>query len=142
MKLQIFHCKSDTYQKKYKNKCPQKNWKYTELQIPIQKNIKINYHGKWNPINNNSQRYNLTCNSSTTLKKSWYSCIILIKKHFLIKIWNRSKWEVIVFKLSFLKKKRWNGILICDMLLWNGYDNQSGLPSTNHHSKYFPNTHS
>ena len=47
---------------------PKKNWKYTELQIPIQKNIKINYHGKWNPINNNSQRYNPTCNSSTTLK--------------------------------------------------------------------------
>ena len=60
MKLQIFHCKSDTYQKKYKNKYPKKTESTLNYKYPYKKNIKINYHDKWNPINNNSQRYNPT----------------------------------------------------------------------------------
>ena len=41
MKLQIFHCKSDTYQKKYKNKCPPKKTESTlNYNYPYKKILK------------------------------------------------------------------------------------------------------
>lgn len=40
MKLQIFHCKSDTYQKKYKNKCPKKTESTLNYKYPYKKILK------------------------------------------------------------------------------------------------------
>ena len=47
--------------------------------IPIQNTTHKNYYKKKNYLKVNKKIVYPTCNSSTTLQKLWYSCIIKIK---------------------------------------------------------------